>query len=308
MSRYRLGSKLLVESDQGLTVTEAVQEYLSYQRRKAASPSYLAELHSMLIGSAGRPWTPFLPWAVANGITHPSRIEKRHVESYLDKTRARITRQGYGKVCAILIRFFRWLVDEGHISAVPTQISRPQRLRPEIKVFVEAEMLRLRNVVVREHPRDWAIFMLLLDTGIRTGELCGLRVADVHWDREEIVIRAERSKTRRERVIPLAGSLAALRRYAAIRGSSTERTEAFFLAFYSTPTIARHKGAAFRKAARSWSFAASPLTRGGLYQLVAKWGRLAGILEARCSPHTFRHFFATEYLRNGGNVLVTLPR
>lgn len=50
-------------------------------------------------------------------------------------------------------------------------------------------------------------------------------------------------------------------------------------------------------------FCDSDLTRNGLFFLVKKWGELARISESRCSPHTFRHFFATQYLRNGGNIL-----
>jgi site-specific recombinase XerD len=45
-----------------------------------------------------------------------------------------------------------------------------------------------------------------------------------------------------------------------------------------------------------------PLTRHGLLQLVRRLGRKAGIETARCSPHTFRHTFAIEFLRAGGNV------
>jgi integrase/recombinase XerD len=30
---------------------------------------------------------------------------------------------------------------------------------------------------------------------------------------------------------------------------------------------------------------------------------MAKITDARCSPHTFRHFFAVEFLRAGGNII-----
>lgn len=48
--------------------------------------------------------------------------------------------------------------------------------------------------------------------------------------------------------------------------------------------------------------AGEPLTRSGLLQLVRRLGQSAKIQAARCSPHTFRHTFAVEFLRNGGNV------
>jgi integrase/recombinase XerD len=98
-------------------------------------------------------------------------------------------------------------------------------------------MLRLRDIVRNENVRDWAIFLLLLDTGIRASELCGLHVADIRWDRGEVVIRPEISKNRRPRVIPLSGSLPAPRKYRILRGDSHEDSAFFFLSFYSTPVV-----------------------------------------------------------------------
>jgi len=41
-----------------------------------------------------------------------------------------------------------------------------------------------------------------------------------------------------------------------------------------------------------------PLAPGGLFQIVARLGRRAGIRSVPCSPHVLRHSFATETLRN----------
>ena len=40
----------------------------------------------------------------------------------------------------------------------------------------------------------------------------------------------------------------------------------------------------------------------GLQSFLDRMRTRAGITNARCSPHTFRHTFAVSYLRNGGNV------
>jgi integrase/recombinase XerC/integrase/recombinase XerD len=48
--------------------------------------------------------------------------------------------------------------------------------------------------------------------------------------------------------------------------------------------------------------AGEALTRSGLFQLVRRIGKAAGIRGARCSPHTFRHTFAVDFLIGGGDA------
>lgn len=70
--------------------------------------------------------------------------------------------------------------------------------------------------------------------------------------------------------------------WAYLRGESRTNDEAVFLA-HSGPNTDQ------------------PLTRSGLWQLLSEMGKRAGI-RGRCSPHTLRHTFAVEFLRNGGNT------
>jgi site-specific recombinase XerD len=42
--------------------------------------------------------------------------------------------------------------------------------------------------------------------------------------------------------------------------------------------------------------------RMGLLRLIHRLGEAAGIEQVRCSPHSLRHTFAIQFLRNGGNV------
>jgi integrase/recombinase XerD len=45
-----------------------------------------------------------------------------------------------------------------------------------------------------------------------------------------------------------------------------------------------------------------PLTPHGLGQIIKRLGAYAGIEGVRCSPHTFRHTFAANFIRQGGDV------
>jgi integrase/recombinase XerD len=46
-----------------------------------------------------------------------------------------------------------------------------------------------------------------------------------------------------------------------------------------------------------------PLTvDGGLEDMIATLGKRANIQGVRCSPHTLRHSFATNFLLQGGNI------
>ncbi len=185
---------------------------------------------------------------------------------------------------AVWRAFFRWSLRQGKIGANPMAlVQAPHVDELEIPVFSAAEVRALfstQDARSFEGRRNRAMLATLFDTGMRVGELVQLEREDV--DLGARVIRVHRGKSRRFRRVPLSARLLEILRAHLAR---TERP-ALFSQFSSARLFTNRYGRA--------------LGTSSVNQWLADAGRSAHV-GARCSPHTFRHTFATEYLRNGGS-------
>lgn len=129
--------------------------------------------------------------------------------------------------------------------------------------------------------RDRAIILFLLDTGVRSQELCDLVVGDAEIRTGTVQVR--HGKGDKGRTVYL-GVVArdALWKYVSKRGA-LKADEPLF-------ETSRRR----------------PLDRNALSHMLLAGGQRAGIVEP-VTPHRFRHTFAITYLRNGGDVF-TLQR
>ncbi|HEX2234526.1 MAG TPA: site-specific tyrosine recombinase XerD [Thermoleophilaceae bacterium] len=181
---------------------------------------------------------------------------------------------------ACLRSFFRHLRREGVRDSDPTaSLSPPRRGRKLPQVLTRGEVELLLAQPKGTEPaalRDRALLELMYACGLRASEAIGLEVGDL--DLEDKVLRA-RGKGSKERIVPIGGTAAGAVRIYLERGR---------------PALV--KGAA--EPHLFVNFRGGPLTRQGLYKIVRRHARTAG-LEDRLSPHTLRHTFATHLLAGG---------
>jgi integrase/recombinase XerD len=126
--------------------------------------------------------------------------------------------------------------------------------------------------------RDEALFLLLMDTGMRIGEACTLTLDRLKLDQRQIIIGTE-GKGRRERVVPVGQvdkrgggrTLSALRRYLGERPDSPRSRDRLFLGRDGYP-----------------------LESAGGSAVISRLGTIAGVADS--GPHRCRHCFATQYL------------
>lgn len=190
-----------------------------------------------------------------------------------------ITIRHYHTQCRVL---FNWLVEEAIINESPMAKIRPPRALPDqVRPFSPEQVQALLHAARRsKHPRrDEALLLIMLDTRMRASEICGLRMRDVDFKaRCSTVI----GKGNKRRTIVFGGTVSkALWNY--VREERRKDDEPVFISDRGTRT-------------------GEAMTRSGLLQLVNRLGKKAGIEATRCSPHTFRHTFAVEFLRPGGNA------
>jgi integrase/recombinase XerD len=181
---------------------------------------------------------------------------------------------------AALRSFYRHLRREGARDSDPTAgLSTPRKSLKLPHVLGRAEVQRLLEQPKGTDPialRDRALLELMYACGLRASEAISLE--PVQLDLAGAVARV-RGKGSKERLVPIGRAAvsaveAYLRRGRPALVGDREQRHLFV------------------------NFRGGPLTRQGLYKIIDRHARSAG-LAGRMSPHTLRHSFATHLLAGG---------
>lgn len=178
--------------------------------------------------------------------------------------------------------FWSWLVEEEIIEVNPfSRLKIPKPPKKVIATFSQYQIESLLSIMNNspEGYRDMVIILTLLDTGLRVNELINLKMEHV-WLEESII--KVLGKGNKERLVPIGKQIRKL----LWRYISQYRPE---------PALPNLDNLFLNRDGR-------PLTKNRLDSLMKHYGKLAGLTGIRCSPHTLRHTFAINYLRNGGDV------
>jgi len=230
----------------------------------------------------------FAGWLAESGRSIAGADEAA-INAYLAHLHARpggIKTTSQRRLMATLRRCYRWLLDQGRLTADPLlNIDKPPTIQRFPKTLSEKQvedLLAAPDVETALGLRDRAMLELLYATGLRVSELVGIRLFELSLNDNVVRVMGKGSK---ERLVPL-GQIAAewLQRY--IAGARGE-------------LLGQHVSDAVFVTTRGGG-----MTRQMFWTLVKKYALQAGIPQERISPHVLRHAFATHLLNHGADLRV----
>jgi site-specific recombinase XerD len=287
-----------------ITLSQALDGYLLDAHARGLSPHTIEDYSRTFRRFRGHIGDPILTSITADDIRHfmaelkgtpvtPAGIAPRPTQTLSNKT----MRNVHGALSSL----WTWAISEGLAEThVVRAVSRPKPEQQAIEPYSQDDVTAMLDACARSIPytrpgqrectnarttaqRDKAIILLLLDTGARVSEITGdpalgrppLQVQDV--DQRNLRIKVT-GKGAKERLIPISAPTSkAIWRYLLTRPDA-EPTDALIL-----------------------SSTGYELSRTGLLRIIQRLGRRADIPNAYV--HRFRHTFAINFLKNGGNAL-----
>ena len=223
-------------------------------------------------------------------------IAPQDVHKFLNhvRTRYRLSDKTLANCWMALSSFFTWAEKElGLEHPMRNRVACPSWRRPPIEGYTAAELRAMLDAC--DHTAGWnsaagrrtrsarpsalrdrALLITLLDTGLRASELCDLTLRDYQQTHTRLSVR--HGKGDKARTVYLgAAAQRAVWKYLATRPQAT----------LDAPLFATRSGRRF--------------DRTNLYHMVQAIAQRAGVTHANL--HRFRHTYAINFLRNGGNLL-----
>lgn len=233
---------------------------------------------------------PYLKFLETEGIAlteaGPGEV-KRYFTSLRDAGFAWSTRNGTHTALDV---FYRWLVARGHVPQNPFEMETTKRPRkPErIRELVELEVLQTLFDTIRSNEsmmarRDYALILLIFDTGLRRTEAASLNISGVNMKRRQISVRI--AKNNNQRKVPCKEPvLQALQDWLAVHPNRA----------------GDHLFVALKGKTKGYQ-----LSSGRVNGILERWIQKAGLQGPHhVTPHDLRRAFAIYFSDTGGDMFV----
>jgi integrase len=140
-----------------------------------------------------------------------SEIEKKHVVKLLDTIVERGAPVGANRTFAQLRKMCGWAISRGIITQSPCEgVEAPSPEFERDRVLSERELSLVWRAAAALPAPYGPIIRLLMLTGARRNEVAGMRWTELDSDRENWTLPKERSKNRREHIVPLSSPAAGI--------------------------------------------------------------------------------------------------
>jgi site-specific recombinase XerD len=265
----------MMSQDAPLDLSEFAEEL----RRQGVADKTVASYRSDLLGFA-RWFTDATGAEFGAGAVTPTDVSgyKAHLRTVQRRTPATINRH-----LAALRKFFVWAKGAGRVGELPTESVKGVPSGPRVpKSLPKRDVDKLiREAEKDQNKRNLAVTLTLRHTGIRVGELCNLRLADISISERKGNLVVRSGKGDKDRMVPLNNDVRqAIASYKEIRPRVAD--DHLFIG---------QRG--------------EPLQPDAVQLIVRKYARRAGL--EGVTPHTLRHSFAKHVL-DAGEDLATVSR
>ena len=214
----------------------------------------------------------------------PLNCSKEDLQQFLYEEAKNIEARSQARRISGLKSFFNFLVFEGYRESSPIDLIESPKLGRKLPTVLSLDEIELLlNAIDLGNPlghRNRAIIETLYGSGLRVSELVNLKISDLHFKENMMLITGKGDK---QRLVPLgAYAKKHIKHYKdevrVLNKITEEDRDTLFL---------NRNG---RK-----------LTRAMIFTLTKQLAKQAEI-DKKISPHTFRHSFATHLLENGADL------
>jgi integrase/recombinase XerD len=216
----------------------------------------------------------------------PDKLKIEHIQGFINYMNEdkHISENSQARCLSGIKSFHKYLLYEDAIKYNPLDlIESPKIIRklPQVLSFEEIEQIEnAMDVSIPEHFRDKTMIETLYSCGLRVSELVNLRLSNLHFMEEIILVEGKGNK---QRIVPIgAYAIKLINIYV-----NDIRTHMKIAKGHEDYVFLNRSG--------------KQLTRVYIFTMIKQAAKNAGI-QKTISPHTFRHSFATHLLEGGADL------
>lgn len=165
-------------------------------------------------------------------------VKRDHIEAFINKLiEENYTKKSASRKLNSIRTFFRFLKKSDFVDQNPSvDIAHPKFTQTPPRILSKLEYRALRDIA-KEDPRTYALVEVLLQTGIKIGELAELHLSDV----KDGSLRIRSYGKNIEREVPLNNAAKrALNEYIKIRNTDNAKDEHIFITRTGQPLLIRN--------------------------------------------------------------------